>query len=546
MNGHTERDLSSRASREAFLAYLHEYLVQSGCMQTAEALTKETNVRPASDLQDTFFYDWWCLLLNLHNFSGTQAQDPGPEAPNGWENGPLALETPDHLAPFKAFMNTQAFKVPANGGTENIALNGAQITTAAAVVAPSKLSPSVARTPAKTKGKSRKSLANGKVTKKGLPILVPGVAPLVVPRKTSASSTQTPNSKNGAVALKKGNSQQPDTPLWDNNPLVGEQFPQENATQRQLKQMLKIGETPGLVSPAPTQPKMKLKLQLNTKKQRKNAQEQSQKKSGDDPQPEMQLLEQQQIQQHQQHPQQLHHHPQQHPQHPQHPQHQQFLQQQQMFQQQQFLQLQQQTQQHAHVHGNGNPGVGAVPTGLITGNNSMAPARGGQPIVDGQMMMSKPEHLSDIMGNANDTKFLDDMMGGNMYMNGGLGFPTDPQMDGLGFDTLRTMVQGDYTGNGEMYAHLQAHAKEPGFDDKVGDHAGMINTGGVSGDNFMNENFVFDANVQMPLGLPDEHGGVSHDVSQGNNFRGGPNYGFVTDGGNNGDFFLEAPLTMSL
>ncbi|KAM9908153.1 hypothetical protein OXX69_006144, partial [Metschnikowia pulcherrima] len=64
MSGYNERDGPPRATREAFLQHLHEYLVQSGCMQTANALSKEASLHPSGDVQESFFYDWWCSLMS--------------------------------------------------------------------------------------------------------------------------------------------------------------------------------------------------------------------------------------------------------------------------------------------------------------------------------------------------------------------------------------------------------------------------------------------------------------------------------------------------
>ena len=412
-------------------------------MQTANALSKEASLHPLGDVQESFFYDWWCLLMSSRNFL----------APNQGDNGASSAQNDQ----YKAFMNPQATEVLAQAPT-----------TAPAPIA--------VRPPPKGKAKGRKSLAQGKPKKKGLPILVPGVAPLVVQRNLGSGGQQ-PAGNTGRVSSKNIQSlkraQSPGTPHWDNN--------------QSLSDSARAQQTPVVMPQMPQIAEQTTSLGLHSAgmtKQHTSPQVADVHSEQTDPQ---------------------------------------FIQHQQLLQQQQFLLLQ---------HGNNlsnTPGMGPAP--------GMPVSVGGSIAVNG-MMVHNPDAMG-AMGNANEPHFLEDMMGSGMYVNNGLNFPPDAQMNGLGFDAvaLRPMST-EYQANGEIYA-AQTGLKED-FDGR-GDHAGMNNPAVIS-DNFMNVNFGFDINAPMQLAPEQNTIGLEGPAS----FRMGQNYGFNGDAGGNGEFFLEAPLTMTL
>lgn len=56
--------------QESFFAMLHQYLVQSGCSQSASMLVEEAKVHfnnSDPSFSDAYMYEWWCLLWLIHS-----------------------------------------------------------------------------------------------------------------------------------------------------------------------------------------------------------------------------------------------------------------------------------------------------------------------------------------------------------------------------------------------------------------------------------------------------------------------------------------------
>lgn len=146
-------------SRDAFLAYLHDYLLETGCVQAAQALAQETNFSFQGPVPDSFFYDWWCLLWAAYSASRP------PEAAQGPERAARAPLHPGQMQP--------TFKVPMRGPQ--------------AAAAPRKPAAAQRAPPQTQKAPQKAPQKKPQPDISQLPIIVPGNAPLLV-RHTSTDA----------------------------------------------------------------------------------------------------------------------------------------------------------------------------------------------------------------------------------------------------------------------------------------------------------------------------------------------------------------------
>lgn len=79
MNNQDYQSLDS--AHDMFLSYLYQYLVLSGCHQSAHTLVKEARVQLKNDVSGAYLYDFWCLLWNLHSSSRLSNPMPPPPLP---------------------------------------------------------------------------------------------------------------------------------------------------------------------------------------------------------------------------------------------------------------------------------------------------------------------------------------------------------------------------------------------------------------------------------------------------------------------------------